>query len=212
MFPSLNPTAHLILRWSSFLKLCCEEHMSYGSASQTGQQHAQILTRGLRNCLQTDNHEMSSYAAWFVLEEKNLAFLKSAQPISPKLSASLFLYAIESWESPSALPDNQKTEESDTSSPPRSISFSQTFLYSSFACHEYDIFIDSWLIKSNSSNRVEECFRINVCINGSQTFSRVPHEIRLQPWLMFPEPQRGVWKYSQREKLFKVYMKPCQKV
>ncbi len=76
--------------------------------------------------------------------------------------------------------------------PLKSISYSLTFLYSSFACHEYDIFIDSWLIKFNSSNRVEECSTINVCINGSQTFSRVPHEIRIQPWLMFPEPQRGV--------------------
>ncbi len=119
MFPSPNPTAHLR---SNIEMEVLSKAVLWGTHElwlwvSDGTTTCTILTQGLRNCHQTDNHEMSSYAAWFVLEEKNLAFLKSAQPISPKLSASLFLYAIESWESPSALPDNQTTEESDTSSP-----------------------------------------------------------------------------------------------
>lgn len=173
MFPSLNPTAHL--RSDTEMELLFKAVLWETDESQTGPQRAQILTRGLRHCHQTDNHEMSSYAARFMLEEKNIAFLKSAQPISPKLSASLFspyqemrVALSSAWQSddwcrgeewPLVFPSLTRRQIRPALLDPSH--FLHLFCVF-FFCMSW-IWYFHWQLKPNSSNRAEECSRINVC-------------------------------------------------
>lgn len=222
MFPSLNPTAHLrsdtemellskavlwrtdeLWFWVSDGTTCTNTHAGSKELSPDRQSRDELLCSTIR--VRGEKHCFS--------QERAAHFPKALSEPVFICNRELRVALCSAWQSE----DWCRGEEWSLVFPSLTRSqihliFSDFSVYSSFACHEYYIFIDSWLIKSNSSNRVEECSRINVCINGSQTFSRVPHEIRLQPWLVFPEPQRGVWKSSQREKLLEVYMKRGQKV